>query len=437
MTPEGHYSVALIGSPGGGTATLGHTNPTELLRTVHWQLLHVRSEDKLCLGVSHAIFVSLCDGSGFDSLKKEEWLHGSSSGRGPMAKLYSVGFHHDNNENQQVVGQNLQVNTMKGPISEINREAKRLDAKLAKILRKNYAIIAQSSEPTIIHADSLHASAKLSIPVASSGGTSSSQIAALYDLPVIGAQGSVASTTLTKARGWARGLAQEWGMIYDPRNNIIEGSREDDVATEEGEEGRGAGEEQTPLPTLKSILEAALPSFLFVCIVLRFFGSATLKRSNNPLIMALRFMVPGTTCSILAATSRHSTTSTTDQSTILMSSALAGILASASASQHLETHEGGSALAGLVAGALIPAALSLVSNLCIKHHITATMTNVVCGGGVGMMVGGLMHFSSAAYLLSTCTGWIRCLIRWKRITIPDTNSLVRIVADALVHLQSN
>lgn len=344
---EEHYSVALIGSSGGGTATLGHTNPTELLRTVHRQLLHVRSEDKLCLGLTHAIFVSLCDGSGFDSLKKDEWLPGSNSGGGKMAILYSVGFHHDNNENQQVVGQNLQVNTMKGPISEINREAKRLDAKLAKILRKNYAVIALSSEPTIIHADSLRASAKLSIPVTCSGGTSSSQIAALYDLPIIGAQGSVASTTLTKARGWARGLAHEWGMTYDPRNNI-EGIRDDDVATEEEEEegGRGAGEEQTPLPTLKSILEAALPSFLFVCIVLRFFGSA-MKSSNNPLIIALRYMVPGTTCSILAATSRHSTSSSTDQSTILMSSALAGILASASASQHFETHEGGSALAGL------------------------------------------------------------------------------------------
>ena len=386
---EGHYSVALIGSSGGGTATLGHTNPTELLRTVHRQLLQVRSEDKLlCLGLTHAIFVSLCDGSGFDSLKKDEWLPGSISGGGTMAKLYSVGFHHDNNENQQVVGQNLQVNTMKGPISEINREAKRLDAKLAKILRKNYAVIALSSEPTIIHADSLRAVAKLSIPVTCSGGTSSSQIAALYDLPIIGAQGSVASTTLTKARGWARGLAHEWGMTYDPHGNI-EGIRDDDVATEE--EGGGAGEEQTPLPTLKSILEAALPSFLFVCIVLRFFGSAS-ERSNNPIIMAVRYMVPGTTCSILAATSRHSTSSSTDQSTILMSSALAGILASASASQHhLETHEGGSALAGLIAGALIPAALSLVSNLCIKYHITATMTNVVCGGGVGMMVGGLMQ----------------------------------------------
>ena len=208
-------------------------------------------------------------------------------------------------------------------------------------------------------------------------------------------------------------------MTYDPRNNI-EDIRDDDVASEEEEGGRGAGEEQTPLPTLKSILEAALPSFLFVCIVLRFFGSAS-ERSNNPIIMALRWYVPGTTCSILAATSRHSTStdqsSCQDQSTILMSSALAGILASASASQHFETHEGGSALAGLVAGALIPAALSIVSNLCMKYHITATMTNILCGGGVGMMVGGLMYFSSAAYLLSTCNGWIRCLIRWKRITI--------------------
>lgn len=444
MTGQRHYSVVLIGSSGGGTATLGHTNPVELLRTVHQQLLHIRSEDKVCLGLTHAIFVSLSDGSGFDSLKKEEWLPGNNNA-GPMAKLYSVGFHHNNSENPEEIvtsGQNLQVSKSTGTISEINQEAKRLDAKLAKILRKNSAIIALSSEPTVIHVDSLSAAAKLSIPVTCSGGTSSSQIAALYDLPVIGAQGSVASTTLTKARGWARGLAREWGMTYDP-SNYVEGSI-DGVATE-GEGGGGSGKEQTPLPTLKSILEAALPSFLFVCIILRFFGSAS-KRSNNPLmtaeiVYALRYIVPGTTCSILAASSRHSSSSADqsscqDQSTILMSSALAGILASASASQHLGTHEGGSALAGLIAGASIPKALSLVSKLCIKYHITATMTNIICGGGVGMMVGMIMHFSSAAYLLSICTGWIRCLIRWKRITIPETNVPITTVSSALVQLQN-
>jgi hypothetical protein len=120
-----------------------------------------------------------------------------------------------------------------------------------------------------------------------------------------------------------------------------------------------------------------------------------------------------------------------------MASTLAGILASASASK-LDGHgEGGSALAGLIAGASIPLAMSKVSNLCVKYHITATMTNVVCGGGVGILVGLIMHFSGVANSLSILTGWVRCLIRWRRIILPETcNVPVMILAGALTYLQS-
>lgn len=434
------YSVALIGSSGGGTATLGHTNPIELLNTVHKELCHLHCDEdgKVCAGLSHAIFVSICDGSGFDSLKKDDWLPGknkSDVAADPIAKLYSVGFHKKNpdSEDQEATGR-LNVQAIKGPLSEINTEAKRLDAKLSKILRNNHALISVSSEPTIIHADSLRSCSELSIPVTGSGGTSISQIAELYGLPIIGAQGSVASTTHTKARGWAMGLAREWGMTYDPKHNDQDGSCVDSTSEV------GVGQETTPLPSLKSILEAALPSFLFVCIVLRFFGgSAGDNRSSliAEIEYSLRYFVPGTTCSILAATSRQSSStsqSSQDQSTILLSSALAGILVSASASQlNDNSNEGGSALAGLIAGASIPLALSTVSNLCVKYHMTATMTNIICGGGVGIMVGMIMHLSSAAYILSICTGWVRCIIRFRRITTPETNG--RLIANVFVYLQ--
>lgn len=426
------YSAVLIGSSGGGTATLGHTNPIELLNTVHKELCHLHSDEdvvKVCAGLSHAIFVSMCDGSGFDSVKKDDWLPGKNTSVeavAPVAKLYSVGFHNKNADSEATAGR-INVHTMKGPLSEINAEAKRLDATLSRILRNNYALISVSSEPTIIHANSLRSCSKLSIPVTGSGGTSISQIAELHGLPIIGAQGSVASTTNTKAKGWAMGLAREWGMMYDPKHNYQDDSSD----------YTSMGQEITPLPSLKSILEAALPSFLFVCIALRFL-SASLGDGKLSMIAeieyVLRYIVPGTTCSILAATSLHSssTSQSQDQSTILLSSALAGILASASASQLDDnTIEGGSALAGLIAGASIPPTLSAVSNLCVKYHITATMTNIVCGGGVGMMVGMIMHLSGAAYALSIFTGLIRCLIQFRRIKTPETN----VVANVFVYLQ--
>ena len=39
-----YYSVALIGSSGGGTATLGHTDPIEVITTVHRELCRIRDD---------------------------------------------------------------------------------------------------------------------------------------------------------------------------------------------------------------------------------------------------------------------------------------------------------------------------------------------------------------------------------------------------------
>ena len=95
--PE-YYSVALIGSSGGGTATLGHTDPIELLETVNKELLniHDKNDTRVCHGISHAIFVCLTDGSGFDAVRSEkDWFPGDNihgDNLGPPAALYTVGF---------------------------------------------------------------------------------------------------------------------------------------------------------------------------------------------------------------------------------------------------------------------------------------------------------------------------------------------------------
>ena len=112
---------------------------------------------------------------------------------------------------------------------------------------------------------------------------------------------------------------------------------------------------------------------------------------------------------------------------IIQSASIAGVLASASASQSAfsgnESYGGGSALAGLVAGALIPVVLTKVSNLCFRYHVTATMTNILCGGGVGMLVGVFMHISGLAYGLGLITGAIRSMLRWRRlVTLPETDT---------------
>ncbi|KAL9185759.1 hypothetical protein ACHAXT_003536 [Thalassiosira profunda] len=474
--PPERHSVVLIGSSGGGTATLGHTDPVELLTTVHRELLRVGdgiafasdgSADggggdgkdggaarrrRVCVGLSHAIFVSLRDGSGFDSVKEEEWRPAAGGPGGPTAALYAVGFEQGATGDWKAInGQPFRVTLVKeGPLTQINNLAQYMDVSLSEtISRSNWpnssapsisAMISMSSEPTAIHAASLGACNPLDgvdLPIVGSGGTSLSRIASLYDLRIVGnSGGSVASTTLTKARRWARGLAEEWGMIYDanfaPTGGGLVGERADAQL-----EAQTSAVSESPVPTMKSILEAALPAFLFVCLALRLLDTwagggmentrlpaqGDEQREHSPTSMirfALRHLVPVTTCCILAATSRSASVSNQpneDQSTLLM--------------EAVSTHyNGGSALAGLVSGALVPVVLSKTSRLCNRYHVTATMTNILCGGGVGMLVGMTMHLSGIARSLSLATGAVRSLIRWRRV-IPFASELPLSISDLL------
>ena len=236
-----YYSVALIGSSGGGTATLGHTDPIDVLTTIHRELLQIRAPvttsadddgsktkqpriNQVCMGLSHAIFVSLCDGGGFDSVT-DDWKSSESAGRGPEAALFTVGFDNSStisgdSSNDRPQFQIIQL--ARGPLSQINARVKKLDEILSSALANNQnsqsstnAIISLSSNPSLYH-NTLSTATELNLPVAGSGGTSLGILASTYDLRIIGnSGGSVASTTSTKARGWARGLAVEWNMIYD------------------------------------------------------------------------------------------------------------------------------------------------------------------------------------------------------------------------------
>ena len=54
------------------------------------------------------------------------------------------------------------------------------------------------------------------------------------------------------------------------------------------------------------------------------------------------------------------------------------------------------------------------------------MTNILCGGGVGLCVGLFMHVSGLAHGLAVLTGVIRSLVRWKRLIVPESGCSFRI-----------
>jgi hypothetical protein len=387
---------------------------------------------RVCLGLSHAIFISLCDGGGFDAVGEEDWQSNEDVSKGPEATLYTVGFNQSNEISANELIDRFQVNKLAtGPLSKVNARVKQLDSELASDIQseesKIRGIISTSSKPSLFHETLTSASLKY-LPMVGSGGTSLGILASTYDLKIIGnSGGSVATTTLTKARGWARGLAVEWDMKYDDSCNsepstikMIDVSKLDTKIS--------------AMPSLKSILESVLPSNLFVCISLRFISlwfpdtDANESVCNNILMLqvqktlqvleyALRHIVLGTSCSVLAATSRSQSNSG-DQSTILLAPSLAEVITSSSASlaSSILSCGGGSALAGLVVGSWIPSLMHTMSKFCLRHHITATMSNILSGGGVGMFVGLAMHISGLARALGVVSGVVRCILQWRRLT---------------------
>jgi hypothetical protein len=80
--------------------------------------------------------------------------------------------------------------------------------------------------------------------------------------------------------------------------------------------------------------------------------------------------------------------------------------------------------------------MSTVSNFCIQHHVPATMTNILLGGGVGVFVGGVMHLSGLAYGLGLMTGVVRCLLSWKRLDVSDSKSISWLIQSILGALES-
>ncbi len=62
------------------------------------------------------------------------------------------------------------------------------------------------------------------------------------------------------------------------------------------------------------------------------------------------------------------------------------------------------------------------------------MTNVLCGGGTGTIVGMLMHLSGVARGLGMLTRALRCLLRWRRLILVSTpaSSLVPFGLESII-----
>ena len=342
-------NVALIGSSGGGTATLGHTEPLEFLRIVEDELERINEP----VNLSRALFVSLDNGKGMDSASGDD-----------RATLYQL-----SDQIQQVSNASL---------NEINRQVQEIEKTLAQDIMQDkiHGLIIVSCNVPLIPG-TLKAAADKSIPVTGTGGTSVSLAATTFKLRLVGnAGGSVATTSLTKAISFSNALARDWNLQYTPWKSLSKSGK------------------QKQDPTWRSVLNSCLPAFWGVALCKRLLTTPTIHSLLPDTVLLLEvlesFALP-TTCAVVMATSRRKSP------TVLM----AAVLASMACQQSI--------LAGLLAGWLVAILEESLLYCCILYwNVPATMTNLLTTGLVGVVVA-LFMFPVAVYLRAS-THWLRTYV---------------------------
>lgn len=369
-------SVALIGSSGGGTATLGHTDPQSLLKVIDRELQKIQGR-RSCRGICQALFVALDGGRGFDHVDEAKETaslyhisHKEATQRGPLHCTIAKA----------------------GPLKDVNSRCKELDKELAKDISKGtiHTLICISISVELF-SETLEAAAATGIPVTGTGGTSLSLAASKFQIRLVGnAGGSVANTSLTRAVSYTQALASDFDTDYCPwRTN-----------SSESDESGG--------PSWRSTINACLPAFWGVCILRRVLDTmsitpepasihseSSLTETLSLLSYTLEYHAIPTVCAVVAATSASSssTQNDLDTSSLIMASAVAA------------TVGWNSMLCGLLAGYLVAVCQKKVLYFCIVQRVPATMTNLVATGGLGAIIA--LTLSPVAPLLRSLTGFIR------------------------------
>ncbi|GKZ00576.1 hypothetical protein MPSEU_001009800 [Mayamaea pseudoterrestris] len=359
-------AVLVLASSGGGTATLGHTDPISLLQAIDDELRNIHAR------VEHVVFVSLCDGSGMDLVN--------------ASKSQAVLYEATRTSKKEQDKQELQDLFLHPAIRDYMAKQK-YDERFANMIQisKIDAVICISFSPNQFP-KTLTAAAQRNIPVTGSGGTSLSQAASLYNVQIVGnAGGSVATTCWTRAVSYTSSLAKYWKRSYTAKDPMIA---------------------QTTSPTMSSVLNSCLGAFWAVCllktIIIPFAVAAVSKVLSydanddvKSLLYALEHWCIPVLCSVVMATS-----TSCRQVSNAPGLTMAAIIASASSHQSM--------LGGLLAGKLVARWTVPLLFACVTRNVPATMTNLLTSGGLGAFI---------ALILLPLTPWLRYMTTLIRLGI--------------------
>lgn len=362
-------NVVVIGSSGGGTATLGHTDPNSLISAIQLELGMADAQ------ISHALLVVLEKGKGMDNASEAV----------DEAALYEV--------------EELQCQlTLNGLLKDVNQVCRQRSDLLARKIRNNEVQIdglISISTHVGIFSELLKAVAAQDIPVTGSGGTSLAQISNLYGITLVGnTGGSVATTTYTRSVSYTLALASYWKADYDPGRRM----------------------KKIDVPKWNSVLNSCLPAFWGVCILKKGILMATTydfypydRESTRVIVDLLSNNVLPAVCAIVMASSMAPPQ---EKGLSASSLTMAALIASINCS--------GSILSALIVGQVVHKVSTWILFKCIRANVPATMTNLLMTGGCGVVCALMIVWwvPSCLTISTTIRSVIRLSVsgnRWSRL----------------------
>ena len=341
--------VAIIGSSGGNLYAQGGNNPDVLLKEI---LTQARSA-----GIEIGWIEFIGASSSMDNISQNA-----------KARLYKLG-----DDGSAEAGP-------EGVLSEINEQAKLMDAELAQMIRDGAidGVMMMSCDPKGVNSSSIEAMAEKKIPVVGTGGTSmaNSQKAGAK---VISASGTTGTTNRTRAVAFAAALSKEWGLKYRP---VIGSS-----AASGGEAVSGNILKRV---NFRGIMMAALPGFIAMALSLALAKIPGLDFMEEGVFTVLVGILP-----VMIAAIAAKQVSGMDEVGIV-AGIVAGVLS-----------QDGGIIGGLITGILAGVLVYYILTLCLRWKVPGTTANIAAGGLAGLIAG-----LAGMYLIAPAALWAGDGIKW-------------------------
>lgn len=333
--------VAILGSSGGNLFHSGGGDPARLLSEIAVQC------EAAGIAVEAAQFIA---------------AQGSMDQRG--SSVPAVLYEWDS-------GSRTFVRGMAGGLDEVNREAARADAVIARAIEEGRidGLILISCDPFGANRQAVAAAAARKLPIVGTGGTSMGTVKSL-GANVVALSGTTGTTNLTRAVSFALALSRHWKLPY-----------------------RMAGAKRWREAKVSGVMTSSIPAFMAVLLLLSLAKLPALSALHEA--AAIAAALPAVILSVFAARQLSDLGEAT-----LIAGAVAGLLAA-------QGGVIGAVLAGLAAGWLVPRIFTLSAQL----QFPATSVHIATAVFSGLAPGLLMLYAFGSWTAAAGDA-IRQALEW-------------------------